>query len=205
MNIDDTTNSDLNGPELNSRVYTTIKDQKGWSALHVACQNGHIEVIKLLIDVGMNINDTTNSGSTPLHKACQEGHYETVKFLLDLNGQALNSRVHTTLKNDKGWLAFHLACRNGHIEVVKLFIDADQQGWSASHVACQNGHIEVVKLLIDVGMNINDTTNSGSTPLHKACQQGHYETLKFLLDLNGQALNSVHTTLKTTKDGQLFI
>ncbi|CAG2228498.1 unnamed protein product [Mytilus edulis] len=200
MNIDDTTNSDLKGPELNSRVYTTIKDQKGWSALHLACQNGHIEVIKLLIDVGMNINDTTNSGSTPLHKACQEdqkgwsashvacqnghievvkllidvgmnindttnsgstplhkacqkGHYETVKFLLDLNGQALNSRVNTTVKNDKGWSAFHLACRNGHKEVIKLFID--------------------------VGMNIDDTTNS---------------------DLNGPELNSrVYTTIKDQK------
>ncbi|VDI16367.1 26S proteasome non-ATPase regulatory subunit 10, partial [Mytilus galloprovincialis] len=182
MNINDTTNSgstplhnaclggqyetvkfllDLNGQEFNSRVDTTIKDEEGRSALHLACQNGHKEVIKLLIDVGMNINDTTNRGSTPLHKACQKGHYETVKFLLDLNGQEFNSRVDTTIK--------------------------DEEGWSALHLACQNGHKEVIKLLIDVGMNINDTTNSGSTPLHKACQKGHYETVKFLLDLNGQA------------------
>ncbi|VDI25530.1 ankyrin repeat domain-containing protein 17 [Mytilus galloprovincialis] len=162
---------DLNGQALNSRVDTTIKHKKGWSALHVACQNGHKEVIKLLIDVGININDTTNSGSTPLHKACFGGQYETVKFLLDLNGQALNSRVNITVKDDKGL--------------------------SALHLACQNGHKEVIKLLIDVGMNINDTTNSGSTPLHYACFGGQYETVKFLLVLNGQEINSrVDTTIR---------
>ncbi|CAG2216439.1 unnamed protein product [Mytilus edulis] len=122
----------------------------------------------------MNINDTTNIGSTPLHKACQKGHYETVKFLLDLNGQEFNSRVDTTIK--------------------------DEEGRSALHLACQNGHKEVIKLLIDVGMNINDTTNRGSTPLYMACLGGHYETVKFLLDLNGKALNScVDTTIKNKK------
>ncbi|XP_076082888.1 uncharacterized protein LOC143053953 [Mytilus galloprovincialis] len=239
---------DLNGQEFNSRVDTTIKDKEGWSALHLACQNGHKEVVKLLIDVGMNPNDTTHSGSTPLHKACQEGHYETVKFLLDLNGQTLNSRVHTTVKDDKGLSALHLACQNGYKEVIKLLIDVgmnlndttnrgstplhqacqeghyetvkflfdlngqefnsrvdttikDKEGWSALHLACQNGHKEVIKLLIDVGMNLNDTTHSGSTPLHKACQEGHYETVKFLLDLNGQEFNScVDTTIKN-KEG----
>ncbi|VDI16368.1 Hypothetical predicted protein [Mytilus galloprovincialis] len=93
---------DLNGQEFNSRVDTTIKDNEGRSALHLACQNGHTEVIKLLMDVGMNINDTTNRGSTPLHLACFGGHYETVKFLLDLNGQELNSRVDTTIKDEEG-------------------------------------------------------------------------------------------------------
>ncbi|XP_071142344.1 ankyrin-1-like [Mytilus edulis] len=265
MNLNDTTNSgstplhkacqkghydtvkyllDLNGEALNSCVDTTIKNTNGWSALHIACQNGHKEVIKLLIDVGMNLNDTTNSGSTPLHKACQKGHYDTVKYLLDLNGQALNSRVDTTVKNDKGCSALHAACSKGHIEVVKLLIDVrmnpndttdsgstplqlacneghyetvkflldlngqefnsrvdttikDKKGLSALHLACQNGHKEVIKLLIDVGMNINDTTNEGSTPLHYACFGGQYETVKFLLDLNGQEFNSrVDTTVK---------
>ncbi|VDI42961.1 serine/threonine-protein phosphatase 6 regulatory ankyrin repeat subunit A [Mytilus galloprovincialis] len=235
---------DLNGQVLNSRVDTTIKSLFGGSALHVACKNGHIEVVKLLVDVGMNLNDTSNSGSTPLHKACEDGHCDTVKWLLDLNGQALNSRVDTTIKDIIGWSALHVACYNGHEKVVKLLIDVgmypndtansgatplhkacqkghydtakylldlngqtvnsrvdttikDKDGWSALHVACQKGHIEVVKLLINVGLNINDTTNSGSTPLYLACQEGQFETVKYLMFLNGPILNSrVDTTIK---------
>ncbi|XP_052086516.1 serine/threonine-protein phosphatase 6 regulatory ankyrin repeat subunit B-like [Mytilus californianus] len=135
-----------------------------------ACKSGHTDVVKLLIDVGLNVNDTSNNGSTPLYLACQNGHYDTVKYLLDLNGQTLNNQ-NTTLK--------------------------DEVGWSVLHVACSNGHSQVVKLLIDIGMNLNDTSNKGSTPLFLACRNGHYDTVNFLLDLNGQTLNSrVDTTLK---------
>ncbi|XP_063405881.1 ankyrin repeat domain-containing protein 17-like [Mytilus trossulus] len=194
MNLNDTTNAgstplhmacqnghyetvkfllDLNRQVLNSRVDTTIKQKDGFSVLHRACFKGHLEVVKLLIDVGMNLNDTTNAGYTPLYMACQNGHYETVKYLLDLNGQTLNSRVDTSIK--------------------------EEDGWSVLHIACFKGHLEVVKLLIDVGMNLNDTTTINFTPLHMACQNGHYETVKYLLDLNGKTLNSrVDTTIKET-------
>ncbi|XP_071141832.1 uncharacterized protein [Mytilus edulis] len=238
---------DLSGQALNSRVDTTIKDENGWSALHAACFNESTGIPKLLIDVGMNINDRTNKGSTPLYLACQQGHFETVKFLLDLNGQALNSRVDTTIKDEKGWSVLHaacsygssgipkllidvgmnindrtnkgstplyLACQKGHFETVKYLmylngqilnsrVDTtikNEKGWSVLHIACSYGHIEVVKLLVDVGMNLNDTTNGGSTPLHKACQNGHYETVKLLLDLNGLELNSRVDTVITDEN-----
>ncbi|CAG2256754.1 unnamed protein product [Mytilus edulis] len=162
---------DLNGKTLNSRVDTTIKEKDEWSVLHTACFKGHLEVVKLLIDVGMNLNDTTTINSTPLLKACQNGHYETVKFLLDLNGKTLNSRVDSTIKQ--------------------------KDGFSVLHIACFKGHLEIVKLLIDVGMNLNDTTNAGSTPLYQACLKGQFDIVKYLLDLNGKTLNSlVDTTIK---------
>ncbi|XP_063405750.1 serine/threonine-protein phosphatase 6 regulatory ankyrin repeat subunit B-like [Mytilus trossulus] len=161
----------LNGQTLNSCVDTTLKHKDGWSVLHAACSKGHTEVVKLLIDVGMNVNDKSTYGSTPLYLACQNGHYNTVKLLLGLNGQTLNSAVDTTLKT--------------------------KYGWSVLHVACYTGHTEIVKLLIDVGMNVNDTTNNGSTPLYLACRSGKYDKVNFLLDLNGQTLNSrVDVTLK---------
>ncbi|CAG2216442.1 unnamed protein product [Mytilus edulis] len=269
MNLNDTTNAgstplhmacqnghyetvkfllDLNGQTLNSRVDTTIKETDGWSVLHIACFKGHLEVVKLLIDVGMNLNDTTNAGSTPLYQACRKGQFDIVKYLLDLNGQTLNSRVDTTIKDKYGWSVLHIACFKGHLEVVKLLIDVgmnlndtttinstplymacqnghyetvkflldlncqvlnsrvdttikETDGWSVLHRACFKGHLEIVKLLIDVGMNLNDTTNAGSTPLYQACQNGHYETVKYLLDLNDKTLNSrVDTTIKQ-KDG----
>ncbi|XP_063405879.1 ankyrin repeat domain-containing protein 50-like [Mytilus trossulus] len=155
---------DLNGQTLNSRVETTIKNEKGWSVLHAACQNGHCEVVKFLIGAVMNPNDTTNVGYTPLYKACEHGHCEIVKYLIDLNNQILNSRVDTTIKRENG-------C-------------------SALNTSCQKGNIDVVKLLIDAGMNPNDTSNGGMTPLNYASREGRYDTVKFLLDLNGRTINS---------------
>ncbi|CAG2184442.1 unnamed protein product [Mytilus edulis] len=50
---------DLNDQTFKSRVDTTTRDEKGWSVLHTACYYGHTEIVKLLIDDGMNVNDTT--------------------------------------------------------------------------------------------------------------------------------------------------
>ncbi|VDI56057.1 26S proteasome non-ATPase regulatory subunit 10 [Mytilus galloprovincialis] len=166
---------DLNGQSFNRCVDNTIKNKDGRSALHAACFDGHVEIVKLLIDVGMNVNFTSKSGFTPLSQACWEGHYKIVKFLLELNSKTLNGRVDTTKR--------------------------DSDGWSPLHGACFRGHAEVVKLLINVGMNVNDTTNTGYTPLYLACQEGHNDIVKYLIDLNGQILDSRVDTTKKRKNG----
>ncbi|CAG2234034.1 unnamed protein product [Mytilus edulis] len=55
---------DSNEQTLENCVETTIKDNTGCSILHAACENGHTEVVKLLIERGMNVNDTTPTGYT---------------------------------------------------------------------------------------------------------------------------------------------
>ncbi|CAG2231641.1 RIPK4 [Mytilus edulis] len=121
---------DLNDQTSNRRVDLNIKQRDRWSVLHVACYSGHTETVKLLIDAGMNVNERTRNGSTPLYLACQEGKYDTVKLLLNLNGQTLDSRVDTTIK--------------------------DVDGFSVLHAASSARHSKIVKLLSDVGMNAND-------------------------------------------------
>lgn len=161
----------LNGQKLNSRADTTIRNAAKWSVLHVACYKGYTEIIKLLIDLGLNINDKTANGYTPLHLACQEGHYYTIKLLFDYNEQTLYSRVETAMN--------------------------DYNRWSTLHAACVSGHTAIVNILMDIPLKLNDTTNKGHTPLYLACQNGNYDTVKFLLDLNGKQLNSrVDTTIK---------
>ncbi|XP_063405743.1 serine/threonine-protein phosphatase 6 regulatory ankyrin repeat subunit C-like [Mytilus trossulus] len=167
---------DLNDQTLSSRVNTTIKDKYGWSVLHTASVNGHTEVVKLLIDDGLDVNDTTQIGCTPLLLACQNGHYDIVKHLLDLNGDTLNSCVDTTIK--------------------------DEYGWSVLHEACFQGHTNMVRLLITANVKINDKTKYGSTPLYLACQNGHYETVNFLLDLNDKKSNNLVDTTVNYDDGR---
>lgn len=131
-----------------------------WHSEILDCSNGIKDVVKLLVNVGLYVNDTTHYGDTPLLMACGHGHYDTVKYLLDLNDdQTYTSCVDLTIL-DKDGLSFF--------------------------TACSYGHQEVVKLLIDVGMNVNDTTKKGYTSLYIACLNSHNETIKFLIDLNCQ-------------------
>lgn len=66
------------------RVIKLIKNQKqdvnqidsaGYTALHYAARNGHLEICKFLIRNGANINAITSAGhATPLHRACSSGN-----------------------------------------------------------------------------------------------------------------------------------
>ena len=47
-----------------------------------AAKNGHIEVVRLLLDNGADIN-ANFFGSTALKYSAMNGHVEVVKFLLD--------------------------------------------------------------------------------------------------------------------------
>lgn len=40
---------------------------KGNTALHEACHNGKLDVLKTLLDAGSDVKATTNEGETPLH------------------------------------------------------------------------------------------------------------------------------------------
>ena len=54
----------------------------GWTALHSAAQNGHLEVTQYLISQGAEVNQGDNDGVTALHSAAQNGHLDTTQYLI---------------------------------------------------------------------------------------------------------------------------
>lgn len=49
------------------------------TALHWAAADGHLDIVRLLIQRGAEINATHVAGYTALHEAAQRGHYDVVK------------------------------------------------------------------------------------------------------------------------------
>ena len=58
------------------------KSPEGTAPLHVAAQNGHIEIVRLLIQHGADKNMTDQHEATPLFKAAANGHIEIVRCLV---------------------------------------------------------------------------------------------------------------------------
>ena len=59
---------------------------KGYTALHEACNRGHTSVARLLVNSGAEVNifgGTDDQKETPLHDAARNGHYE-VRYPLKL-------------------------------------------------------------------------------------------------------------------------
>jgi ankyrin repeat protein len=46
-----------------------------------ACQEGHLDIVKLLIEKGADVKAKDNSGSTALMIASKNGHTQIVEFL----------------------------------------------------------------------------------------------------------------------------
>ncbi|CAG8489069.1 1482_t:CDS:2 [Diversispora eburnea] len=71
---------------------------KGLSLLHWACDRGHLEIVKLLIERGSNINILTNENETPFHYACLSEHLECSRHLYRNN-------IDITIKDKEGLTA----------------------------------------------------------------------------------------------------
>src|SRR5204862_433013 len=66
-------------------------EEGGTTSLFVAAENGHLEVVKLLIEYKSVVNTPTKDGRTPLMGAAGKGCLEVVQLLLQ-NGADINCK-----------------------------------------------------------------------------------------------------------------
>jgi len=52
----------------------------------LAAQNGHTEIVKLLIELNAAVNSQNQSGNTPLHMSIEYDYYELSKLLVEAGG-----------------------------------------------------------------------------------------------------------------------
>lgn len=60
----------------------------GFSALQYAVEQGHIAIVRMLVDKGAEINKADPNGYYPLHYAASHGRIEIVKYLLSKGADA---------------------------------------------------------------------------------------------------------------------
>ncbi|KAJ1723171.1 hypothetical protein LPJ53_002483 [Coemansia erecta] len=98
------------------------KDQNGYTPMHAAASWRHVELLKLLVSSGGDVNIRDTDGDTPLH-ICEDK--ECALFLLDhgADPKAENDEgltpVHTTLENEATEVT-ELLCKRLDIPVPKL-------------------------------------------------------------------------------------
>ena len=71
------------GKIIENRMYRSIRDEKGYTALHYVSpgKHGNIELFEYLINHGANIN-IKHHGKTLLYQAVHDNLYPTVEYLL---------------------------------------------------------------------------------------------------------------------------
>ncbi|KAG8039160.1 hypothetical protein G9C98_003467 [Cotesia typhae] len=143
---------------------------EGASALWCAAGAGHLNIVKLLVKAGADVNHPTHTNSTPLRAACFDGRLDIVNYLIDHNAD-----IHIANKYNNTCLM--IAAHKGHLDVVTFLLEhgADPNvkalcGATALHFAAEWGHVSVVTELLKFGAKATKNEN-GMTPLIAAAER----------------------------------
>lgn len=88
---------------------------QGYTIFHIACLQGYIEIVHLLIKRGVDYNIVDNNGISAFFISCQKGHVQIVELLISIG-------VDMKALTKQGYSNIYIASYFGRIDVVLLFI-----------------------------------------------------------------------------------
>ena len=151
--------------------------------LHISVQEGHMNVIKLLLAHGADINSLAADNSTPLHIALQQGHLEIANLLLN-SGAEVNSQ------EQSGLTPLHLAAYKGRLDIFHILLERNadvhvhNRGDTALLLAASGGHFEIARILLECNVEVNSQSDQGFTPFLGASWSGNLDIVRLLLERN---------------------
>jgi ankyrin repeat protein len=155
----------------------------------------HVDVVKFLVENGMNPKKTMESPENPLFHASKVGNIELVNYLLELgcDPNVKDERTGSTClveatkgiyitiielllqfgadvnQVDKSKLSpLHYAVQRQIPDAVKLFLNTDGDLELFTNLAASLKNKEILQLLIDSGFDINSQDSKGNSTLHLA-------------------------------------
>jgi ankyrin repeat protein/CRP-like cAMP-binding protein len=152
------------------------------SPIHVACSQGHLHIIRYLLDdCGVEVNPVDRFGRTPLFEARLCSNSTSVVEFLTAHGAKMpekgGSGVHQLLD----------ASADGDMSEVRKYFECggdlmavDYDLRSALHIACTGGHLPVIRFLLDNGVDPNALDAFGRSPLDECKQRGFDEIERIL-------------------------
>ena len=161
----------------------------GVTALMLAAQGGHEELVKILLEADADVNAQDDEEATALHYAMKGNFLEIAKILVvgganpnDLYKDEKTSKVHhllmdSILANNEDFAAL-LVNHGANTSYV------DEDGVTPLIQAAYQGMTEIVKALLSqetASVDVSAMNNEGINALIAASSEGHIEVIKLLL------------------------
>ena len=143
-------------------------DEKEFFLLHETIIANNNAAIRILAELGANLEALDDDYRTPLHYAAVNDRATAIKILAEF-GANLEARDSDNLT------PLHFAALNGAEDAIKMLVEfganldaRDIVGRTPLHISPMNGAVGSVKVLSELGTNIEAQDNRGRTPLHHA-------------------------------------
>ncbi|XP_011485323.1 E3 ubiquitin-protein ligase MIB1 isoform X1 [Oryzias latipes] len=153
----------------------------GHTAMQAASQNGHVDVLKLLLKHNVDLEAEDKDGDRAVHHAAF-GDEGSVIEVLQRGGADLNAR------NKRRQTPLHIAVNKGHLQVVKTLLDfgchpslQDSEGDTPLHDAISKKRDDMLSVLLEAGADVTITNNNGFNALHHAALRGNPSAMRVLL------------------------
>lgn len=135
----------------------------------IAC--GNTDVVKCLVELGNDVNASSNSGATPLFCAAAIGSIEIMQYLLEMGARI-------DVADNRGLTPIAIATINDQIDSVALLLDlganvkcVDNDGNTLAHLVASD-NVKLVETLFSRGTDIDHRDTDGYTPIHCAALNG---------------------------------
>jgi ankyrin repeat protein len=169
---------------------------RGMGKLDFAIPPGNLDMIRLLIELGVDVNAETAYPLSPLFNAAYGDKPEIVELLLDA-GANVNAPSY------EGNPPIGGAVLRGHGDIVGLLLDRgagvdfvqQRTGRNLLHLAVLSGGLGVVEQLLSRGVPLDDRDNDGRTPLDYAARYGHSSVYGRLIERGATASDDMETRL----------
>ena len=161
-----------------------------------ACRKGHLEMAKLLVEHGAELqNIMLEYDTNALMNASCSGNAELVEYLI-------NQGADINYENKYNSHALLVACEGRHLGVMEVLLkhDAwvnamrmgpDSEEDTCLNIACKRGDIEMIRLLLKYKADMTVYNSNGLSPFTTAYTRGFHEAvdlfLKHGVDLNNNA------------------
>merc|ERR1712150_304953 len=190
---------------------------QGETPLLLAIKNSHWTLVKLLLNMGADVNKPEPSGTiaTPLFNAVWRGKSEVVRQLVECGAKVDVGSCRST--------PLFMAARLGCLEITKILLDSgcekdiqNRFGVTALYEAVLRGQVNIVRLFLDCGCDPNLPDTYGLTPLHLVAQELHVcseskEILQLLVEgggdvtlINGKGETAADIAIKRARDWVLI-
>ena len=178
--------------------------------LSIACERGHIDIVRLMLHSGATANGVNTRGLTPLFTACAHGHAATVQLLLESLAEPSLSCSDGTARTP-----LHSAAKRGDEAIARLLLGARADIHARArhrkalppepailltplHLAALSAQSGIVSLLLEPtpsGASASEVTpiaapSEVGTPLHCAAQSGDLASARLLLE-HGASVDTV--------------
>jgi len=154
----------------------------GWVPLHAVAMFGSLEVSRVLIEFGADVNAKHPFQLiTPLLLATRNGHTDVVRLLLDHGADP-------EAYDEVGRSPLYRALEGGHTKITKLLRDhgahpdtLNEDGETLLHIAPVFDDMKVVEGLLALKADVNVKDNQGQTPYQIASEWKRTEIAQLLL------------------------